>query len=164
VQRWAPVAVPIVVGLAAAAVLIAVRGGNAGCETWTDVPWPATSAIGACVQVTGLAHLGATVVQPVRGAWWAEDQTWYLVPLFAPGDVVGREVRLVVRAQRNPSRVVDFEEMSVRGRLVPAVAPNLPPNAASALADAGYTWAADARVLEADAIDGGEGRWSSVVP
>jgi hypothetical protein len=152
-MRWWLILVPIVALAAAAGVLFAVRGmTDVDCASFTDVRWEEMTRPGRCVRVEGMAHSVAALTSS-DGA--------IVVPLFAPGDVAGREVRVFVRSTRAPSFVVDFEEMTVEGRALPGTLETVPPGSAEALAHHGYTLDDRVLVLEADRIDGGEGVWIS---
>lgn len=151
--RWWRLAVPVFALAAAVGVLLVARGfGDARCDRFADVAWQDLTRPGRCVRVAGMAHSAASLVSP-------EGQI--VVPLFPQGNTQGREVRMFVRSTRAPSFVVDFEEMTVEGRAVPATPDTVLPGSAEELARRGYTLADRILVLQADRIDGGEGAWTS---
>ena len=155
-MRWWSIFVPVVALAAAAGVLMWARGfGDASCESWLNVRWENVTRPGRCVRVAGMAHSAAAI---------ASQDGEIIVPLFAPGDIQSREIRMFVRSTRAPSFVADFEEMTVDGRALAATADTVPPGSAAALAPRGYTLADRIVVLEANRIDGGEGVWISDRP
>ncbi len=155
-MRWWSILVPVVAFAAAAGVLAWVHGfAEARCESWTEVRWEDLTRPGLCVRVGGMAHSAAAI---------ASAGGEIVVPLFAPGDIRSREIRMFVRSTRAPSFAADFEEMTVHGRSLPVTQESVLPGSAEALAKRGYTLADRILVLEADRIDGGEGAWISDRP
>lgn len=73
------------------------------------------------VRVHGTAHYDAKVKQQALGS----DEAWYIFPLMAPGDTMGREIHALVRTQHIPNSLYGYEDMTVEGlarppgRLVP---------------------------------------------
>lgn len=70
------------------------------------------------VRVRGTAHYPVVIQQLQPGNLFTPDRTYYLFPLFPEGDVTDREVRVLVRTERPPERLVSYEVMALEGRVV----------------------------------------------
>lgn len=69
------------------------------------------------VRVQGTAHYAVVVRQEQQGTLLLKPKTWYLFPLFPEGEVNDREIRVLVRTERAPERLVSYEEMAIEGRV-----------------------------------------------
>jgi len=62
------------------------------------------------VRIPGTAHFEIKLFQTL------DDGTrWNVFPLMAPGDMTGREIKVIVRTQREPPELVDYEALEVEG-------------------------------------------------
>ncbi len=73
------------------------------------------------VRVKATAHYEARLKQTTED----NDEVWWLFPIFAPGDTIGRHITAVVRSTREPGDLYSFEDLTIEGfvrppgRLVP---------------------------------------------
>jgi hypothetical protein len=93
------------------------------------------------VRVEGTAHYSVKLVQT------AGDETWYLFPLFPPGDTAGRDVTVVVRTQRKPGELYSFEDLVVEGLARPP-GTLMPRSTQDQLTNRGYTFSPDFVLVE----------------
>ena len=93
------------------------------------------------VRVEGTAHYGVKLVQK------AGDSTWYLFPLFEPGDTASRDIRVVVRTQRKPGELYSFEDLQVEGLARPP-GTLMPRSTQDQLTSRGYTFSPDFVLVE----------------
>jgi hypothetical protein len=61
------------------------------------------------VRITGTAHLQARLRQTAGG------QTFYVYPLLAKGDTLGREIHVLLRTQVEPDDLYGFEDRTIEG-------------------------------------------------
>lgn len=61
------------------------------------------------VRLTGTAHL------QVRLRQTAGDETFFLYPLLAKGDTLGREIHVLLRTQQEPDALYGFEDRTIEG-------------------------------------------------
>ncbi len=70
------------------------------------------------VEVVGTAHYPVRVRQTFEATWLKpEPPTLHIFPLFAKGDTMGREIRILVLSQAEPDRVLGLEDRVVRGQI-----------------------------------------------
>ena len=69
------------------------------------------------VRVRGTAHYPVVIRQEQPGNLLMPARTFYLFPLFPEGEVDDREVRVLVRTERAPERLVSYEELALEGRV-----------------------------------------------
>ncbi len=95
------------------------------------------------VRLQGTAHNEARLKQTISGS----DEIWWLIPLFAKGDTISREVRVLVRTPTAPDGFYGFEDRTLEGFARPPGS-LLPRQARSALKKKGYSIADDAVLVE----------------
>jgi hypothetical protein len=100
------------------------------------------------VSVRGTAHYRGVLVQHPRGGCQGSEPM-YVYALFPVGDVLGREVRVLVRTRERPSPRVDFEFVEVEGFFDPPRPHTVPFDTEEKLARADYFFHPDLRVIEA---------------
>jgi len=93
------------------------------------------------VRVEGTAHYGLRIVQTTA------EVSWYLYPLFEPGDTMGREIKVLVRSTVQPEPLLGFEDLVIEGfarppgRLIDA-------SITTGLREYGYTFVDDYVLVE----------------
>lgn len=85
------------------------------------------------VRLSGTAHYAGKLVQ--RSGSGA--RTWYMYPVLARGDTMGRYVEVVVRTTREPDPMLGFEDVVVEGLARPPGS-IVGPGAREAMIEAGY--------------------------
>ncbi len=100
------------------------------------------------VRITGTAHYEIQLHQTFEGG-----ERWHIFPFMAPGDTMNREVKVLVRAQRDPEALVTYEDMVVDGLARPAGG-RVGPKVIDALRNQGYTFAKGLILVEAMAVHG----------
>lgn len=160
-KRWLPFVVPFTLLLVAG---VAAKVWTSGafaprCDSWTPKQF---NELGdeACIRVEGLAHYGVAIQQRVPGDLLREEQIWYLFPVFPRGETQDRAIRLLVRTQRPPDRLLDLEEMIVDGRLEVPTVETVPYGTEDQVGKRGYFFDDGVLVLVPDRIESGEGVWT----
>lgn len=121
-RKWLPFVLPFVsifiAGVAAWAWINREALFSQPCLEGVEVAW-ADLDIGQhdCVTVRGTAHYTALIKQHQPGNLFRSPRDLYLYALFAPLDTEGRAIQLLVRTERAPEDLVQFETMTVTGRL-----------------------------------------------
>ena len=82
------------------------------------------------VRITGTAHHELRIKQG----------EYNLFPLLATGDILGREIKVMVRSTREIDRLVGFEDLTIEGFCRPP-GQMLPHSVAEALMERGYSFA-----------------------
>lgn len=108
------------------------------------------------VEVSGMSHYPVVVRQEIPGNLFRSARTVFLFPLMQPHDVDGRLVRLVVRTERQPAKLVSYEFMRVRGKVKIATARQVPFGTEEMLGRKGYYFADELLVIEADHVEPAE--------
>lgn len=75
------------------------------------------------IEVEGMAHYETVVNQRIPGSIFREEKLYYVYGLFAPYDTKSRAIRVLIRTDREPERMVSYEMMRVTGR-ISAVSPD----------------------------------------
>lgn len=120
-KRWVWFVVPFTVVAAvggAAAILWATVGGWP-CDSYTAVDFFDLHPETRCITTTGMAHYEVVVTQTVPGNGFFADKTYFVYGLFPKGNTDEREIRVLVRTERKPERMVSFEQMTLSGKLLP---------------------------------------------
>lgn len=89
------------------------------CDGYTTVDFFDLEPSTRCVRVKGSAHYEVVLDTKIPGNGFFPDQHYFVFGLFPPGNSEEREVRVLVRTERPPERMVSFEEMELEGRLLP---------------------------------------------
>lgn len=89
------------------------------CESYTPVDFFDLDPRTRCVRTRGSAHYEVVLDTKIAGNGFFADQHYYVFGLFPPGNNQEREIRVLVRTERPPERMVSFEEMEIEGRLIP---------------------------------------------
>lgn len=114
------------------------------------------------VRLTGMAHYGSTFEQVVPPGLLTDGARYYVFAFFPEHDVDSRGIRLLVRTQRPPERLVSYEIMTVQGTLHPLRPSMVPPSSESMLMDrTGYWFEDGILVLQADRIESEDGVWEA---
>ncbi len=152
------VAVAAVAGLAAAAWSVFVDG---PCESYADVDFFDLDPSVRCVRTTGTAHYEVVITQRVPGNGFFEDKTYYVFGLFPPGNTTEREIRILVRTERQPERLVSYETMTIEGALLRMDHRKIPFDTERRLGErSSYFFADRVYLLEPDRIEvDGEQPW-----
>lgn len=158
-KRWWPFVVPFVALVAAGVALKVWSGVEPRCAGFTPQTF-AELGDEACVRVEGLAHHGVAIAQRVPGDLLREEEHWTLFPLFPRGDTSDRAIRVLVRTQRPPDRLLDYEEMVVEGRLHVPTIETVPYGTEDQVGKRGYFFADGLLVLTPDRIETGDGTWT----
>jgi hypothetical protein len=98
-------------------------------------------------RVKGTAHYPVVVSVNRAGSFGRPDETWWLYPLFAPGDTMGRTIYALVMARSAPEELIGFEDMTLECDVRPPRV-GISPEAELAFRNAGYTFAPDYVLLE----------------
>lgn len=70
------------------------------------------------VEVMGTLHYPVRVTQTFEATWLRpEPPTQHIFPLFAKGDTMGREIRVLVLSEVEPDRMFGLEDRLVRGEI-----------------------------------------------
>ncbi|TNE84339.1 MAG: hypothetical protein EP330_29415 [Deltaproteobacteria bacterium] len=104
------------------------------------------------VEVTGMSHYSVVVKQEMPGKFFQEGRTLYLFPLYEAHDTDSRAVKLLVRTERQPRRLVSYEFMTVRGKVGLATAQQVPFGTEELFGRKGYYFADEILVIEADEV------------
>jgi hypothetical protein len=131
------------------------------CESYEPVEFFDVDASTRCVRVHGVAHYEVVVTQVVEGNGFFDDRSYYVYGLFPKGAATEREIRVLVRSEREPERFVSFEEMTLEGKVLPMDYRKIPFDTESRMGDRGGYWFNDLVVmLEPDRIEvDGEDTW-----
>ncbi|MCB9763436.1 MAG: hypothetical protein H6739_26955 [Alphaproteobacteria bacterium] len=99
------------------------------------------------VRVKGTAHYARRISQVRPARFMRPERTWYLFPLFPPGDTMSTEIRVMVASPYEPEELVAFEDVTVEGWALP---PRAAVNAQveQALREAGYSFMSDYALIE----------------
>ena len=147
---------------------VAVSGVGLGISGWLwVVGWPcdeyATTGFfdlepsTRCVSVKGTAHYEVVLTATVPGNGFFADKTYFVYGLFPRGNTNEREVRVLVRTERQPERMVSFEDMEIEGRLLPMDYRKIPFDAETQMSKrSNYYFSDRVYLLEPDtiAVDG----------
>jgi len=127
-KRWLPFVLPFVVVLAAGVGfrIWTLMGAAPACGAYAPIELDALDYDSGCVRVTGQAHFEVVVRQTLPGNLLRDEETLYLFPLFEPGQVDERAVRILVRTERAPEDLVSFETVTIEGRASLVTAEQVP--------------------------------------
>ncbi len=89
------------------------------------------------VKVKGVGHYESLVSQIAPAGIITDNLKFYTFAFMAEGEDTSREVRVIVRTQREPPRMVDLEYMTVEGVLSPLDPRRVPPATEDAMAQRG---------------------------
>lgn len=118
-RRWLPFVIPfiLILALGATAWWMTHRDQDFGRDgPVLEVDFAALELSSGPVRLSGMAHYRGTIVQKVPATVLSEEQTWYVFPLFPVYDTDNREVRVLVRTQRPPEKIISYEIMTLEGR------------------------------------------------
>lgn len=100
----------LVVGLAALAFVWWERGAPPGFRPEAvEVTVDTISRDNRGVRISGTAHLQARLRQTAGG------ETFYVYPLLAKSDTLGREIHVLLRTQVEPDDLYGFEDRTIEG-------------------------------------------------
>ncbi|MBX2797834.1 MAG: hypothetical protein KTR31_09205 [Myxococcales bacterium] len=126
-RRWLPFAGPFLgIVLGVLAVRLIWSGSVPPCEAHTAVTVADVVLEDGCVELTAQAHYPVVVTQTVPGNLLADEQHYFVFPVFAEHDTDNRAIRVLVRTERAPEELVTYETMTVSGRLVPVTPDEIP--------------------------------------
>lgn len=114
---WFVVPFTIVAAVAGAAAVLWWTFGTRPCADHATVDFFDLQPTTRCVRTVGTAHYDVVVTQQVPGNGFFADRTYYVYGLFPAGNTDEREIRILVRTEREPERMVSFETMTIEGRL-----------------------------------------------
>ena len=99
------------------------------------------------VRVKGTAHYPIKMSQNRPATLFRPERTWYIFPLFPPGDTMGRQIKVMVVSPNEPERLVSLEDMTVEGWALPARAA-YGPEVEQGMLSKGYSFADEYFVIE----------------
>ncbi len=121
-RRWLPFLLPFVGvlagGLGAYAYTFRETLFSRPCSEGVAVAWQDLDlAKHRCVTVRGTAHYTALIKQHQPGNLLRDPKDLYLYGFFAPLDHADRAIKVLVRTDRKPDDLVQFETMTLTGEL-----------------------------------------------
>lgn len=116
---WFVVPFTVVAAVAGAASVLWWTFAGAPCDSYTPADFFDLHPSTRCVRTEGTAHYDVVVTQTVPGNGFFPDRTYYVYGLFPKGNTDEREIRILVRSERQPERMVSYETMAIEGRLLP---------------------------------------------
>ncbi|MCB9669508.1 MAG: hypothetical protein H6736_09880 [Alphaproteobacteria bacterium] len=167
-RRWlwfvVPFTVVAAVAGAGAVLLWTVKG--MPCDTYAPTEFFDLELGTRCVRVQGMAHYDVVVTQKVAGNGFFADKTYYVYGLFPAGNTDEREIRVLVRTEREPERLVSFETMTIEGRLLPMDYRKVPFDTERRMGQkSNYFFSDRIKLLEPDRIEvEGEAPWVREAP
>ena len=99
------------------------------------------------VRFRGLAHHAVKVSRGDPGGLLKPSQTYWVWPIFAPGDSGGKRIKTMVASLTEPPWGVDFEEVQIVGSIRP-LRSFVSPELEEKLVQVGYDWDPDAFVIQ----------------
>ena len=99
------------------------------------------------VRVSGLAHHAVKISRIDPGGLLQSERTYWIWPLFAPGDSSSTRIKTMVASLEEPPWGVDFEEREVVGTIRP-LRSFVSPEMEEKLVQVGYDWDPDAYVIQ----------------
>ena len=99
------------------------------------------------VRVSGLAHHAVKISRVDPGGLLQSERTYWIWPLFAPGDSSSTRIKTMVASLEEPPWGVDFEEREVVGAIRP-LRSFVSPEVEEKLVQVGYDWDPDAYVIQ----------------
>ena len=115
--------------------------------------------LGRYVRLKGVAHYDSTVQLRMPAGILTGNLNFYAFGLFEDNDVVGKEVKVIVRTQRKPERMIDVEYLTVEGVLSPIDPRKIPPHVEDAMGERAGNFFADpvwmlepVRILSEDGV------------
>ncbi|MEN0061900.1 MAG: hypothetical protein AAGA48_07085 [Myxococcota bacterium] len=161
-SRWLPL-VAISLGILFAGIgarAYFLLGGERRCEDFVDVTLETLPADPACVRLKGQAHYDVVLKEFTPGNAFVDEQTVHLFPLFPVDGLDERGIRVLVRTERVPERLVNLETMTLSGRLSPMTTADVPIGAEAQLGrSGGYFFEDFAMVLVPDEVRSGDDVW-----
>ncbi len=104
------------------------------------------------VSTRGTAHYPVRVKQSFKATWLNRDPALqHIFPLFAPGDTMGRDIRVLVMSQVEPDPILGFEDRQVVGLLRRPSSQWLTRGVLETFRDHGYGFEEDFLLLVEDA-------------
>jgi hypothetical protein len=91
------------------------------------------------VQVQGTAHYATRLSRTWPKSLFREKRTLWFFPLFAPKDIEGRKIHVMVASDDAPDRFTNFEDLVVEGWARPPAA-RMDAASEQAFRDVGYTY------------------------
>lgn len=141
-------------------VLVSLVGCGRADRPIVDVAVAELSLDAPHVRVKGMAHYPSATTQKAPATLVLPERTYHLFALFPEQDTQGKEIRVMVRTERAPEALVDFEQMTIEGWLEPASSRILPPSTEAVLSDKrGYFFAEDLMLLVPDVVRSGDEVW-----
>lgn len=115
---------------------------------------------GSWVSLRGQAHYDARIVQRRAASIFTEARSDYVFGFFPEHATEDRRIRVLLRTQREPERLVSYETMTVEGQLVPITEADLSGAVQEQLFHrTGYYLADDAMRLDVVRILSEDGVW-----
>ena len=99
------------------------------------------------VRVRGLAHHAVKVSRVDPGGLLQPARTYWIWPMFAPGDSSSSPIKTMVASLEEPPWGVDFEEVEIVGEVRP-LRSFVSPEVEEKLVEVGYDWDPDAIVIQ----------------
>lgn len=130
-RKWLVVVLPFVVIVGGG---LAVRG----LLLWSErAPWDRAPTVDVDdfgdlhlgepnVRLRGMAHYEMVVRQTIPASMVSQERTLFLFALFPRDDTSGRAIRVLVRTERVPPKLISYENMTIEGRLRPPTAEVVP--------------------------------------
>ena len=134
------------------------------CRDVVEVTLSTLPADATCVRLEAQAHYGVVLKQHQPGNLFVAEQISYLFPLFPPSAIDERGIRVWVRTERAPERLVNVETMTVTGRLAPIGPGDVPLGAEVEIGRrGGYFFEDFAMLLVPDEIRSGDEVWTRIL-
>ncbi len=162
-SRWLPLAA-VALGILLAGIgarLYFLWDGQETCDRYVDVTLSTLPDEPACVRIVAQAHYGTVLKQVQPGNLFVEERTIHMFPLFEENALDERGIRVFVKTEREPERLVNLETMTVLGHIKPLTTADVPIGTESELGrSGGYFFEDFAMVLVPHEIRSGAEVWT----
>jgi hypothetical protein len=113
-----------------------------------DIGFDTLGSVLGPVRLSGTAHYGAFVKQTTEASLFFEAKTTYSYGLFPKGDVLSKEIRVLVRTEQPLPANIDFGYIKLEGTLESPTSLTVPGRMEDVLGDkTGYYFSPDLLVL-----------------
>ena len=113
--------------------------GGPACERYLDVTISTLPDEPGCVRLNGQAHYDTVLEQIQPGNLFVDEKTVHMFPLFPENSLDERGIRVLVKTEREPERLVNVETMTIEGYLTPLTPAEVPIGAEAELGRSGAT-------------------------
>ncbi len=162
-KRFLPFLLPFFAVLAAGGIVLYLKSDGGVVERGdpVDATFSTLSLNQPFVRIKGVAHYGSAITQHIPATLLHDEDTFYVFGFFPEGQESNRGIDVLVRTRYEPEAYVNYEHMTIEGRLSVPTLKKIPASTESYLSKkTPYFMEDEVLVIEAWQIESGDATWT----